>query len=146
MAVSMTANRLHPKTNVARWAAAALAIAPVAGAVVLFLFNPAEVRFYPFCVFHKITGLHCPGCGTLRAGHALLHGRILDALSHNLFVMLSLPLIGYEWLSMASQAVRGRRLPPLPLRAGWVWGLVIAIVVFTVLRNLPFAPFSWLAP
>ena len=146
MAVSMSPTFSQPNTKTARWVAAALAIAPLAGAVVLFVFNPTEAWFYPFCVFHRITGLHCPGCGALRAGHALLHGRLMDALSYNLFVMLSLPLIGYEWLSMVSHAVRGRRLPPLPLRASWVWGLVIAIAVFTVLRNLPFAPFSWLAP
>jgi hypothetical protein len=142
----MTSTDSRPKADIARWLAGAFAIAPVAGAVVLFLYNPTEVRFYPFCVFHKLTGLHCPGCGALRAGHALLHGRIAAALSYNLFLVLSLPLIGYEWLSMASHAVRGRRLPPLPLRAGWIWALLVAIVVFTVLRNLPFEPFTWLAP
>ncbi len=28
--------------------------------------DPADAHFYPFCVFHELTGLDCPGCGTLR--------------------------------------------------------------------------------
>ena len=45
-------------------------------AAVLFFFNPAQSGFYPFCVFHRTTGLLCPGCGSLRALHQLLHQRI----------------------------------------------------------------------
>jgi len=41
------------------------------------------------CMFHRITGLQCPGCGMTRAFHALMHGHISEALEYNL---LSIPL------------------------------------------------------
>src|SRR5437867_3952300 len=61
---------------------------------VLFFFNPTTSNFYPICLFHAATGLHCPGCGTLRALHHLLHGQIAAAVHYNALVICSLPLIG----------------------------------------------------
>ena len=31
---------------------------------------------YAPCLFYALTDLYCPGCGTLRGLHELLHGRI----------------------------------------------------------------------
>ena len=53
-----------------------------AGAMVFF-FNPSTHGFYPVCMFHALTGLNCPGCGTTRALYALLHGNLLLALKDN---------------------------------------------------------------
>ena len=33
------------------------------GLAFLFTFDPARYAFYPRCLFHATTGLHCPGCG-----------------------------------------------------------------------------------
>jgi len=41
------------------------------------------------CLFHRITGLECPGCGMTRAFHAITHGQMLEAIGYNL---LSVPL------------------------------------------------------
>jgi hypothetical protein len=51
--------------------------------VMLFLFDPATSMFFGRCPFFTITGLHCPGCGTLRALHQLLHLNISAALQMN---------------------------------------------------------------
>ena len=115
----------------------------VAVCTALFLFNPAEHTFYPQCFFHQATGLHCPGCGGLRAVHQLLHGHLLAALRMNGLVVLSLPLfaalLGRE-LAGRRRGIRGR-----PFLSGrLVWCLVGALLVFTVLRNL--AAFAFLAP
>ena len=59
-----------------------------AGAVVFF-FNPSTHGFYPVCLFHKLTGWNCPGCGGTRSAYALLHGNFALALKDNaLFVVL----------------------------------------------------------
>src|SRR5258708_976408 len=71
------------------------------GAAVLFLFNPSEWGFYPFCFFYRTTGLLCPGCGSLRAMHQLLHGHFVAALHFNALFVLSLPLLALYGVRVA---------------------------------------------
>lgn len=58
-----------------------------------YIFNPLQSRFMPQCAFHRLTGLSCPGCGTQRALHALLHGDIAAAFSANAFLIIISPLL-----------------------------------------------------
>ena len=60
--------------------------------VVYYLMNPLDCKFAPKCPFWLLTGLKCPGCGSQRALHALLHGDILQAMRYN---VLFLPSIIY---------------------------------------------------
>src|SRR6266550_1487519 len=73
----------------------------VACVAVLYFFNPAEHGFYPSCLFYKTTGLLCPGCGTLRAVHQLLHGHIAAAFRLNALFVLSIPVLGWWLVSRA---------------------------------------------
>lgn len=117
-----------------------------ASSVFLFLFDPACSAFYPPCPFHALTGLYCPGCGSLRALHQLLHGNLLTALSLNPLMVLSLPFLGYSLIYYSMPIVRGRLLPSVFLPPLWIWLLLGIILAFWVLRNITFYPFSWLAP
>jgi len=67
----------------------------VFGAAILFCFDPSGYSFFPICVFHQTTGLLCPGCGSLRALHQLLHGHLLIAFRFNPLLLLSLPVAGW---------------------------------------------------
>src|SRR5436309_1071471 len=71
----------------------AAALALPLGAVVLFSFPPSEYGFYPPCVLHQLTGLHCPGCGATRCLHALLHGDLAQAAAYNILFVLALPFL-----------------------------------------------------
>jgi hypothetical protein len=65
-----------------RWNVAlvsALAAATLLALALLWRFEPQGQIFFPRCTFHQVTGLLCPGCGGLRATHALLHGELLAA-------------------------------------------------------------------
>ena len=64
----------------------------IAGIAVLFLFDPAVAGFYPPCLFRTVFGVQCPGCGSLRAAHQLLHGNVQQAWALNKPLLIALPL------------------------------------------------------
>ena len=108
--------------------------------------DPGKWRV-PLCGFHAMTGLYCPGCGALRATHALLHGRVLEALSQNALWVLAVPLVGYLAASRTRQRLGGGRLPGDVFDRRWfLISAVAAAIVFALLRNLPFGPLVMLAP
>jgi hypothetical protein len=114
----------------------------VAGVAVVFAFNPARTDFFPRCPLHAATGLYCPGCGSTRAVHQLLHGRVAAAFGYNPLLVVSLPLLAY---AVARQFIRA--LPPRrPLPAWAVWAVFAALVTFGVVRNLPWGAVRWMAP
>lgn len=63
------------------------------GLVLLYLFNPESEQFFPQCPFHYLTGLDCPGCGSQRAFHSLLHLKLGDAFAYNPLFVLSIPYL-----------------------------------------------------
>lgn len=106
-----------------------------------------HARWFPGCLLHRLTGLHCPGCGMTRAAYASLHGDFGAAFRFNPLGMILLPgalvAIALELLVW----VRGKPLP-VTLRVGgrWAWAMVVLILLFWVLRNIPLWPCTLLAP
>lgn len=122
------------------WAAGGLA-AVLAG--YLAAVDPAEPGHYPGCPILLVTGRWCPGCGGLRAGHDLLNGRLAEAASANLLLLLALPPVAAIGLDRLL-AARSDRPPRLRIGA-WVLPAAVALaVLFGVVRNLPAG--AWLAP
>jgi hypothetical protein len=119
-------------------AVAALAAVAVVGAV-----DPDEPGHYPTCPFLAVTGWFCPGCGSLRALHALAHGDVREALARNPLMVVTVPVLLVWWVMWLVRAVRSR--PRRRLAPAWtIWALFVAVVAFAVARNLPGAEF--LAP
>src|SRR5208337_3156960 len=125
---------------------AGCAAAFFACAAMLFLFDPALYPFYPVCVFHRLTGLNCPGCGTLRALHELVHGHPLNALRDNPLTMLSVPVVSFFSVRYLRRWFAGQPLRLPDVGPSRVLLLIGVLVGFTILRNLPFAPFIYLSP
>ena len=61
----------------------------------VFAIDPERVSIFPPCPLHRYTGLWCPGCGTTRALHQLLHGNVAAAFWFNPLAISLLPVIGY---------------------------------------------------
>ncbi|MGW7353431.1 DUF2752 domain-containing protein [Streptomyces sp. NPDC054784] len=112
--------------------------------------DPSEPGHYPACPLLSLTGVLCPGCGGLRAAHAVAHGDAVAALGANALVAVAFPALAVLWLCWVRAVLRRRpvvsavALLPVPPRAvhGWVLGGLV--LVFTVVRNLPFG--AGLAP
>lgn len=133
--------RLPGRTLFLTLAAAVLA---AGGIIMLKDAEPGHSRFLPPCLLHAATGFHCPGCGSTRAVHALLNGRLAQALAYNPLLFGSFPLIALLALDAARRDVRG----VLSYRQRRLLTLVAlsSILLYFVLRNLPFEPFTALSP
>ena len=116
-----------------------------AGAILLlYFFVEPKNGILPKCFFHELTGLYCPGCGVQRSFHALLNGHIITAIDYNLLFILFLPLVIYFILAFTW----GKKYSTSSFiyKPAFSFTVLIVVVSFWVLRNLPFTPFSWLAP
>jgi hypothetical protein len=113
-----------------------VAAAALAGGLLVATVDPNEPGHYPTCPFLTVTGLFCPGCGALRAVHALLHGDLGTAVASNVVVTAAAPLAVLWWARWASRCWSGSPRRPGP--PAWaLWGLIAVVVAFGVLRNLP---------
>jgi hypothetical protein len=126
------------------WAASLVIASLVAAVALLFQFvDPNQVTWLPKCPLHLFTGWHCPGCGATRMLHALAHGDFARAWTSN-------PLLFVLGPALAAYGLR-RRWREGP---GWasrvspraIWTLLVVLLVFAVLRNIPAYPFQLLAP
>ena len=75
-----------------RWILTVAIIVAIVYICLLFVFNPAECRFFPKCLVYWLTGLKCAGCGGQRALYCLLHGEIVQALRYNCFLTVFVPI------------------------------------------------------
>ena len=114
---------MRSSSSPALWAT--LISAAAVGAVILYRFDPATAHFYPPCLFHALTGLQCPGCGTTRALHHLLHGDVAGAFRLNGMLFAVAPF--------AALATAFRRLATHPITG---WAAVGVTMVWWVGRNL----------
>lgn len=118
----------------------------IAASAFLFAFNPAVSRFYLPCPFNFLMGFYCPGCGTLRALHQLLHGNVFAAIKLNALTVFFVPFIGYSFVSYITTGIKGWSLPKVFIPAVLIWILLGAVILFGILRNIPVEPFLFLAP
>lgn len=115
-------------------------------ALFYFFINPNEVNFLPECPLYFTTGIYCPGCGSQRATHQLLNFNFLGVLQQNVLYFISLFILGYHMIVTGINAFFKINIynflyhPKTPL-------IILAIIViFWILRNIPFYPFNLLAP
>lgn len=117
----------------ARLMAAGVVLAAAAAA--FFFIDPATSPLSPPCPVNALTGFFCPGCGSLRALHALVHLDLSRALDFNPLLVVSIPV-----LALMTARPRWFQRP-------WVaWASLAVLLLYGLLRNVPAWPFTWLAP
>lgn len=116
-----------------------------AAAAAIVAFDPVH-HDVPLCPLHAVTGIWCPFCGGLRAVWLLAHLQIGAAAASNLVVFALVPWFAWRWwrtFTARPPAVlrwRGVVVPQRHLGAA----VVVLLVAYTVVRNLPAGAF--LAP
>ena len=131
---------------VERTLAAAAASAIAAGAGFVWYFDPTKAGFFPVCPLFALTGFACPGCGMTRGFHALFHGDVSGALDYNAMLPFFALLVGFGFISLAVFAIKGRRSTIRLIHPNALWVFLVMLLVFGVVRNLPWYPFTVLFP
>lgn len=127
------------------WAAAVLVSLAASG--LLAASSPmGSGRWLPACPFHALTGLYCPGCGSLRALRHLLHGEVLQSLQCNFLLVPVLVLVAVYEVSVLLDPARA-----VPRAGGKASRFIavaflVAMTAFAVMRNLPLHLFDVLRP
>ncbi|MET7454431.1 DUF2752 domain-containing protein [Streptomyces sp. NPDC005574] len=113
-------------------------LAAVAGAFAYVgAVDPNQPGHYPACPLLRFTGVYCPGCGGLRGAHALVHGDLAGAFTDNALAVVGYAVFAVVWTVWVVRSLRGRP-PRIELGPVHLWSLGVLLLVFTVVRNLPF--------
>lgn len=110
-----------------------LGIGAIAVLALLCFFDPSTSAIFPPCPTNALTNLHCPGCGTLRAMYALLHGDLKEALSQNILAVIFIPILPAMYFFP-----KYFRKPIVPA------AMLVIFILYAILRNTE--TFSFLAP
>lgn len=104
-------------------------------AVVYSLFDPAETLWMPKCPVHVLLGLDCPGCGSQRAIHALLHGDLKAATDANALILFFLPVVA---VMAVGELYRNRwpRFYKALMHPAVIFGLLGIVLTWTIVRNI----------
>ncbi|MBL8930433.1 MAG: DUF2752 domain-containing protein [Kineosporiaceae bacterium] len=131
-----------------RWVApAATGVAVAAAGALLTVRDPRVPGAYAICPSLALTGTYCPGCGSLRAVNRLLAGDLAGAVGYNVLAVAVVPVLVYAWVAWALPprlTARWPRVGSAPSRA--IYAFAVLVGLYWVARNLPWEPFSWLAP
>jgi hypothetical protein len=115
-----------------------------AASTLVFLFNPAQQSngaFFPACPFRALTGLQCPGCGSTRGLHQLLHGHLGAAFQLNPLFVVMLPFIIYGLIRFTSSAITGKPRRRILIPPMYLWAWLFLLLSFWIFRNTSLYPF-----
>ncbi|MDO4224430.1 MAG: DUF2752 domain-containing protein [Bergeyella zoohelcum] len=113
-----------------------------------YRYNPASSHtYFPSCPTYSILGIYCPGCGTQRAFHYLLHGDITMAFRFNPLFVVFIPLILVLVVQYLLPIFTEKRWEiPLFRNNVFLYFLFFLLCIYFILRNIPFDFFDALRP
>ncbi len=129
--------------------AVAMLLLGVMGAAVAFLFvrDPTGNPAVPVCPTLFLARFYCPGCGSLRAAHHLLHGHLIVAWRFNpALIILGAPAAAWFAAEQGRILVTGDGFRPHVRFGRLGWAVLTTLLAYTVLRNLPVAFLEPLRP
>jgi hypothetical protein len=113
------------------------------GLFFLFFVNPEKKTIFP-CFFHFATNLDCPGCGMTRSLYSLLHFNFWQAFRYNPLLFLIIPISTYFGITGYIYLITGKWFKlKLTIPKPVIFCLVVVVVAFVILRNIPIPPFSY---
>lgn len=88
------------------------------------------------CVFRKITGYYCPGCGITRCLFSIINGEFYQAFCYNKLIFIMLPFLCFYIVYNVYLYVYEREDKIICRIPNIVWILLLIILIlFGVVRN-----------
>lgn len=104
---------------------------------VYYNFSPAEDSFFLKCPFKMMTGLECPGCGSQRAVHELLHLNIGKAFQYNPLMVSAIPYLALGFLfNIEGVKTRFPKTRKFFFGTRTIYLILLIILIFFIFRNL----------
>lgn len=118
-----------------------IAVALLLGAILFGLIEKATGICFadcmPPCIFRKLTGLYCPGCGGTRAVRFLLQGKFLKSFLYHPAVPYTVFLSGWYLVSHTAEMVSKGKLPiGMRYRDVYLYGALGLILINWIAKNL----------
>lgn len=114
-------------------------------AYLYFKYDPLSILF-PKCPLYVTTGVYCPGCGSQRATHSLLHFDLAGVVKSNLLFLPAMLLIGYHYSISILNHFLNKNYSSILDKSKAPIVILIIVLLFFILRNIPVEPFTYLAP
>lgn len=96
------------------------------------------------CIFHEITGLHCPGCGVTRMISSILRLDFYQAFRYNPLVFILSPFLLIYGIIKLYEGMYDKLILNKRFEKIIVTFVIILLVIFGILRNIEM--FNFLAP
>lgn len=121
-------------------------IAPIAigtvGALCVHMANPTVPGgAIPTCPSKALFGVCCPGCGTSRMIYSLTNGDIAAAIHYNAVALAFLVVLAWTWVAWVARD-NGKQWAGIGQWKHAASVTLAIVVVWGVIRNLPFEPFA----
>ena len=114
-------------------------------AILYFYFSP-NTSFFPRCPLYSTTGIYCPGCGSQRAMHSFLHLDFKGVLKYNVLFFFGVIVFIYHLVVNILNNYYGKNIKNVLYHKKAPILILILIIIFWILRNIPVYPFTLLAP
>ena len=107
------------------------------GAAVIHIKGKTILNYVPPCMFHRVTGYYCPGCGGTRAVFTFFRGDIVRAFKFHPFVPYTIILGGWFMLSQTIQRLSGDRIKiGMNFRIVYLWIALGIIALNWIIKNM----------
>ena len=113
--------------------------------LLIYLYLNKKYGFYIPCIFHKITGFYCPGCGATRCILSLIKGNIKAAFFYNPLFFIMIPFFIFGIIYKCYIYIADKEEKIISNIPNYIWVVVLIIVIiFGILRNIE--TFEYLRP
>lgn len=93
-------------------------------------------RFKGECIFYKLWGAYCPGCGGTRALLALIHGRFLESLWYHPLIMYCVVMYLVFMISHTMEKLHVPFVKGMKFREWILYGMLVILILNCILKNV----------